>query len=273
MQTFSHKLFASHLPAKDYLLQEFANNSADLTGEGFLHGKRNHGTKEQRLWQHHGVKARAEQHGGAHDLKNRLLIPVQLIPATPKPVQDENPWVASSTRHITEFAPQVGEATAAGEGAFLGERSALLEQTPGYGGGDDGETEAGGLSSPGGTWVPPVRVGSSVLIALDGQWIPWQGARPSPALGGAGEAPASEKLLSADSAPARVQQRAQSPGEGRKRSLLSPPSQPTPQRMPRSGHRGWAFPSPSSAACTLSPERPRAPLVATNVCPVLSPEV
>lgn len=36
VQTLSCKLFVSHLPAEDYLLKKFANNSADQTGKSFL---------------------------------------------------------------------------------------------------------------------------------------------------------------------------------------------------------------------------------------------
>lgn len=43
VQTLSRKLFASHLPAEDYLLKKFADNSADKTGKSFLQGKHNHG--------------------------------------------------------------------------------------------------------------------------------------------------------------------------------------------------------------------------------------
>lgn len=73
VQTLSHKLFASHLPAEDYLLKKFANNSADQTGKNFLQGRRNRGAEEQQLCQHRTAKARAERHRGAHHL-------VQLIP-------------------------------------------------------------------------------------------------------------------------------------------------------------------------------------------------
>ena len=68
VQTLSHKLFASHLPAEDYLLKKFANNSADQTGKRFLQGRRNRGAEEQQLCQHRTAKARAERQRGAHHL-------------------------------------------------------------------------------------------------------------------------------------------------------------------------------------------------------------